>query len=160
MSNFTNWLSENDSPSRSLLPPNNLRDSLTSLFSVQGKRVRQVLSVAFTVLMAVFYSQSSFAQELVINPGFESKLTGWQSSKSPIRTIAATNPIHSGTYAAHINANYQDNEYFFQNVNATPLATYNFSVWAMVHDISKYSAVGVNVYDAMNEMRKKPQILR
>ena len=148
MSNFTNWLSENGSPSRLLLPPNNLRDSLASPFSVQEKRLRQALSVAFTVLMAMFYSQSSFAQELIINPGFESKLTGWQSNKNPIKTVAATSPIHSGTYAAHINNSTVGDEYFYQNINASPFGKYTFSVWAMVHDITKYSSVGVNVYDA------------
>jgi hypothetical protein len=146
MSNFTRWLSF-DSPSRLLLPPNNLRDSLASLFSIQGKRYCRTLSVAFTVLMAVFYSQSSFSQELLVNSGFESKLTGWQSNKSPIRTVAATNPVKTGIYAAHINNAYQDNEYFYQNVNAAPSGSYKFSVWAMTHDASKWSSVGVNVYD-------------
>ena len=117
------------------------------LFSVRGK-VRLLTSVAFTMLITVFFSSFSFAQELIMNPGFESKLTGWQSNKSPIRTVAATNPIHSGVYAAHINNASQDNEYFFQNLNASPFGSYSFSVWAMVHDASKKSTVGVNVYDA------------
>jgi hypothetical protein len=148
MSNSTCWLSFFDSSSRLLLPPNNLRNSLTKLFLffVRG-RVRLFASVAFTVLMTIFFSQSSFAQELIVNPGFESKLTGWQSSKSPIRTIVGTNPIHSGVYAAHIDNTYQDSEYFFQNLNASPFGNYTFSVWAMVHDASKWSSVGVNVYD-------------
>jgi SdrD B-like domain/Ig-like domain CHU_C associated/HYR domain len=150
MSNFTRWLSENDSPSRLLLPPNNWRDSLASLFSVQGKRSRPILSVAFAVLMAVFFSQSSFAQELIVNPGFESKLVGWQSNQNPIKTIAATNPVKTGTYAAHINNNNSaaGDEYFHQNVSAAPFGKYTFSVWAMTHDASKYGSVGVNVYDA------------
>jgi hypothetical protein len=148
MFNSTGWLSFFDSSSRSLLPPNNLRDSLTELFLSQKGKVRLLSSVALTVLMAVFFSQSSFAQELIVNPGFESKLTGWQSNKSPIRTIAATNSVKTGTYAAHINNASQDNEYFFQNLNASPFGNYTFSVWARVHVASKWSSVGVNVYDA------------
>ncbi len=148
MSNSTCWLSFFDSSSRSLLPPNNLRDSMTKLFLSQRGKARLLSSVALTVLMAVFFSQSSFAQELILNPGFESKLTGWQSNKNPIRTIAATNPVYAGTYAAHINNAYQDNEYFYQNLNASPFGKYSFSVWAMVHDASKWSSVGVNVFDA------------
>lgn len=147
MSNFTNWLSENGSPSRSLLPPNNLRDSLASYFSVQGKRFRQILSVAFTVLMAVFLGQSSFAQELITNPCFESKLTGWQYSKTPIKTVATTSPIHSGVYAAHIDNSTVGDEYFYQNVNASPFGKYTFSTWEKVDDDKKYSSVGVNVFD-------------
>jgi hypothetical protein len=131
-----------------LLPPNNLRDSMTKLFLSQKGKARLLSSVALTVLMAVFFSQSSFAQELILNPGFESKLTGWQSNKNPIRTVAATSPVHTGTYAAHINSAYQDNEYFYQNLNASPFGKYSFSVWAMVHDASKWSTVGVVVYDA------------
>ncbi len=148
MSNSTCWLSFFDSSHRSLLPPNNLRDSLTKLFLSQRGKARLLSSVAFTVLMAVFLSQSSFAQELIVNPGFESKLTGWVSNKAPIRTIATTNPVKTGVYSAHINNASQDNEYFYQNLNASPFGNYSFSVWAMVHDASKWSSVGVNVYDA------------
>jgi len=148
MSNSTCWLSFLDSSSRSLLPPNNLRDSMAKLFLSQKEKVRLLSSVAFTVLMTVFLSQSSFAQELIVNPSFESKLTGWLSDKSPIRAIAATSPVKTGTYSAHINNANQDNEYFYQNLNASPFGNYTFSVWAMVHDASKWSSVGVNVFDA------------
>ena len=148
MSNSTCWLSFYDSSSRSLLPPNNLRNSMANFFLSRKEKVRLLSSVAFTVLMTVFLSQSSFAQELIVNPGFESKLTGWLSDKSPIRTIAATSPVKTGIYSAHINNANQDNEYFYQNLNASPFGNYTFSVWAMVHDASKWSSVGVNVFDA------------
>ena len=121
---------------------------MAKLFLLQKGKVRLLSSVALTVLMAMFFSQSSFAQELIVNPGFESKLTGWLSNKSPIRTVAATSPVKTGIYAAHINNANQDNEYFYQNVNASPFGKYSLSVWAMVHDASKWSSVGVNFYDA------------
>jgi hypothetical protein len=148
MSKSNRWLSFFDSSSRLLLPPNNLRDSLTKLFFLQRGKARLLSSVAFTVLLAMFFSQTSSAQELIVNLGFESKLTGWQSNKSPIRTIATTNAVKTGTYAAHINNASQENEYFFQSLNASPFGKYSFSVWAAVNDASKWSTVGVNVYDA------------
>ncbi|MCU0468229.1 MAG: hypothetical protein MUF58_06470, partial [Arcicella sp.] len=148
MSNSTRWLSFCGSSLRLLLPPNNRHDGLTNRLSSPRGSFRAAVSVVFLMLMTIFVGHSSLAQELILNPGFESKLAGWQSNKSPIRTVAATNPVKSGIYAAHINNHYQDNEYFFQNLNASPFGQYTFSVWAMTHDASKWSSVGVNVYDA------------
>jgi hypothetical protein len=140
MSNFTRWLSFFDSPNRLLLPPNNLRDSLARLFLFLTGKVSRTFIVAFTVLLTIFFGQTSFAQELLVNPGFESKNAGWQSN--PSGTIYSSAAVKSGTYAAFINNANLTDEYFYQNINASPFGNYTFSVWAMVSNAAKWSSVG------------------
>jgi len=82
----------------------------------------------------VLHAESTLAQNVVVNPGFESgSTTGWQPFGSPTLSVV-TSPVHSGTYAGFVQnrtATYNGISQSFAGIIQTGI-TYNVSAWVQL----------------------------
>jgi len=94
------------------------------------------------------------AQNLIVNPGFESGTTGWDPlwvrTNGSGQGVVVSAPVHSGNAAYHITHN-ADSDWAFKQNNmmlVSPGSIYEFSVWANVVSPGTYSHITVAFFDA------------
>ena len=112
-------------------------------------------ALVLTAFGAGLPAKAGAQSNLLVNPGFESGSSGWQSSEFPTFLQQNWHP-HGGQYAASVTAYYDCcNPYFYansvwQNVAATPGLLYTAQLWTYLEDASSAGDVRLDFLNAQS----------
>jgi hypothetical protein len=88
----------------------------------------RALAVALALGFTALHASPAAAANILVNPGFESGLTGWTCSSSAAAQ-AVTSPVHGGTRALRATPQGSDTARCQQTVTVQPNTTYQLSAW-------------------------------